>query len=108
VLPLLAAGAASDDCFDNCFKRCIGKDKSMTDYCNYACGMTCGGGPVVDGALRTMNCQLACVRDSCQRLRSSSSGNRYRAMRPHTFSTKAVMPSAMVRRSCGGNITVTR
>ncbi|TKW15164.1 hypothetical protein SEVIR_5G218700v4 [Setaria viridis] len=67
-LPLLAAGAASDDCFENCFKHCVGNDKSMTDYCNYACGMTCGGPD--NGALRTINCQLACVRDSCRRLRA--------------------------------------
>ena len=70
-LPVLA----DKDCFENCFKNCVGNDKSMTDYCNYACGMTCGP----DGALRRptagaalaglpINCQLACVRESCHLL----------------------------------------
>ncbi|KAJ1284141.1 hypothetical protein BS78_03G181800 [Paspalum vaginatum] len=38
---LAVAGASDDDCFANCFKNCVGGDKSMADYCNYACGMTC-------------------------------------------------------------------
>jgi len=72
-LPVLA----DKDCFENCFKNCVGNDKSMTDYCNYACGMTCGP----DGALRRptagaalaglpINCQLACVRESCHPLQA--------------------------------------
>ena len=81
----LAAAAAlpvlADDkeCFENCFKHCVGNDKSMTDYCNYACGMTCGPN---DHALRRplagaaaiaglpINCQLACVRESCHPLQA--------------------------------------
>ena len=83
---VLAAAAAAlpvlaDDkeCFENCFKHCVGNDKSMTDYCNYACGMTCGPN---DHALRRplagaaaiaglpINCQLACVRESCHPLQA--------------------------------------
>ncbi|CAO2190885.1 unnamed protein product [Urochloa humidicola] len=80
-LPLLAAAGVApsvDDCFTICFKRCIANDKSMTDYCNYACGMTCGGGgsdgalhrrpAALAGVLHMMNCQLACVRESCRPL----------------------------------------
>ncbi|CAL4948958.1 unnamed protein product [Urochloa decumbens] len=80
-LPLLAAAGVApsvDDCFTICFKHCIANDKSMTDYCNYACGMTCGGS---DGAPNRqassalasglhMNCQLACIRESCRPLRA--------------------------------------
>ncbi|CAL4975490.1 unnamed protein product [Urochloa decumbens] len=83
-LPLLAAAGAApsvDDCFTICFKHCIANDKSMTDYCNYACGMTCGGsgGPPhrrASSALASsglhihMSCQLACVRESCRPLRA--------------------------------------
>ncbi|PUZ56001.1 hypothetical protein GQ55_5G259500 [Panicum hallii var. hallii] len=72
-LPVLA----DKDCFETCFKHCVANDKSMTDYCNYACGMTCGP----NGALRRplagaaiaglpINCQLACVRESCRRLQA--------------------------------------
>ncbi|CAO2203898.1 unnamed protein product [Urochloa humidicola] len=77
-LPLLAAAGVAvapsvDDCFTICFKHCIANDKSMTDYCNYACGMTCGGSggapphrrPRLAGGIST-NCQLACVRESCR------------------------------------------
>nr|ACG36944.1 hypothetical protein [Zea mays] len=35
-LPLLACGGYAE-CYDYCFKDCISKDKSMRDYCSYAC-----------------------------------------------------------------------
>ncbi|CAM0881571.1 unnamed protein product [Alopecurus aequalis] len=70
VAPLLLAGVARADCFDYCFKNCIANDKSMTDYCNYACDKTCDPGapqrPLATGS--DMGCQLSCARTSCNRL----------------------------------------
>ncbi|WVZ69857.1 hypothetical protein U9M48_018580 [Paspalum notatum var. saurae] len=66
-----ASAPADDDCFANCFKKCVGGDKSMTDYCNYACGMTCGSPDYDDARALQLggaptNCQLACVRTACR------------------------------------------
>jgi len=72
-LPLLADGAYAD-CYNYCFNDCISKDKSMRDYCSYACDKTCAP----DGALwrpiagLPINSQLACVRDSCHRRREGN------------------------------------
>ncbi|KQK08556.1 uncharacterized protein LOC100824590 [Brachypodium distachyon] len=69
VAPLLVlAGVARADCFAYCFKNCIANDKSMTDYCNYACDKTCEGDarPLALGA--DMGCQLSCAKTSCSRL----------------------------------------
>ena len=75
VAPLLLAGVARADCFNYCFKNCIANDKSMTDYCNYACDKTCDPGaprrPLAAGS--DMGCQLSCARASCNRL---APGNR--------------------------------
>uniref|UniRef100_A0A0D9V2I5 Acidic protein n=1 Tax=Leersia perrieri TaxID=77586 RepID=A0A0D9V2I5_9ORYZ len=85
VVPLLASGAYAD-CFAYCYKDCISKDKSMVDYCNYACDKTCGPDKaplVVSSSSRPlaadpgavgrrvgddMDCQLSCAWDSCHRL----------------------------------------
>ena len=68
--PLLLAGVVRADCFAYCFKDCISKDKSMTDYCNYACDKTCDPGapqrPLATGS--DIGCQLSCARASCDRL----------------------------------------
>ncbi|KAF8670908.1 hypothetical protein HU200_050175 [Digitaria exilis] len=69
----LLAGGAYVDCFETCFKNCISNDKSMADYCNYACSLTCGGGgggSPNDAIRRPIDCQFACVRDSCRPLRA--------------------------------------
>ncbi|GJN18520.1 hypothetical protein PR202_gb05690 [Eleusine coracana subsp. coracana] len=69
---LLLAGGAAADCFDYCFKNCVANDKSMTDYCNYACGKTCDPGvlrrhnqqrPLAAGI--PIRCQIDCVKRSC-------------------------------------------
>ena len=73
-LPLLAAGAYAD-CYDFCFKDCISKDKSMRDYCSYACDKTCapdGRRPAqaeAAGGLATA-CHIGCVRGSCHGARA--------------------------------------
>nr|CAB3477498.1 unnamed protein product [Digitaria exilis] len=65
-LPMLAAGGYTE-CYDFCFKDCISKDKSMRDYCSYACDKTCA--PDAPIRRRTddpaMECQIGCVRKSC-------------------------------------------
>ena len=70
-LPLLADGAY-EDCYNYCFNDCISKDKSMREYCSYACDKTCApdadADPIVAAGL-PINCQVACVRDSCHRRR---------------------------------------
>jgi hypothetical protein len=71
--PLLLAGVARADCFDYCFKNCIANDKTMTDYCNYACDKTCAPGapqrPLAAAAAgNDIGCQLSCARNSCNRL----------------------------------------
>jgi len=72
-LPLLADGAYAD-CYNYCFNDCISKDKSMRDYCGYACDKTCAP----DAALwrpiagLPINCQVACVRESCHRRREGN------------------------------------
>lgn len=73
-LPRLADGAYQD-CYNYCFNDCVSKDKSMRDYCSYACDKTCAP----DAALRRrpvaglpINCQLACVRESCHRRRAGN------------------------------------
>ncbi|CAO2179376.1 unnamed protein product [Urochloa humidicola] len=69
-LPLQAAGAYAD-CYDYCFKDCISKDKSMRDYCSYACDKTCSPDAAVTrrrpaaGAGLAFACQVDCVRKSC-------------------------------------------
>uniref|UniRef100_A0ACD5VH37 Uncharacterized protein n=1 Tax=Avena sativa TaxID=4498 RepID=A0ACD5VH37_AVESA len=73
VAPLLLAGVVRADCFSYCFKNCIAKDKSMTDYCNYACDKTCDPGapqrPLdATAAGSDIGCELACARTSCKRL----------------------------------------
>ena len=69
-LPLLADGAY-EDCYNYCFNDCISKDKSMREYCSYACDKTCApdadADPIAAGL--PINCQVACVRDSCHRRR---------------------------------------
>ena len=79
-LPLLAAGACAD-CYDFCFKDCISKDKSMRDYCSYACDKTCapdGRAPrrpaeaaAAAGGL-AIACQIDCVRGSCHGARAGT------------------------------------
>ncbi|KAF0898487.1 hypothetical protein E2562_008088 [Oryza meyeriana var. granulata] len=74
VVVALLAGGADADCFDYCFKDCIARDRSMVDYCNYACDKTCQpdnpalsrpmAAPVVD-----IDYQLSCAWDYCHRLR---------------------------------------
>ncbi|KAK3164683.1 hypothetical protein QOZ80_1AG0023060 [Eleusine coracana subsp. coracana] len=70
----LLAGGTAADCFDYCFKNCVANDKSMADYCNYACGKTCDPGVlrrhqhrplavVVDGI--PIRCQIGCLKRSC-------------------------------------------
>ncbi|OEL35237.1 hypothetical protein BAE44_0003746 [Dichanthelium oligosanthes] len=74
-LPMLAAGAYAD-CFDYCFKDCIAKDRSMRDYCNYACDKTCAPDdalkrrPVAAAGGLAMACQVDCVRKSCHGVRA--------------------------------------
>lgn len=72
-LPLLACGGYAE-CYDYCFKDCISKDKSMRDYCSYACDKTCApdAAPRRPVAGLPINCQLACVRDSCSRRRAGN------------------------------------
>lgn len=72
-LPLLACGGYAE-CYDYCFKDCISKDKSMRDYCSYACDKTCApdAAPRRPVAGLPINCQLACVRDSCRRRRAGN------------------------------------
>ncbi|TVU34367.1 hypothetical protein EJB05_16199 [Eragrostis curvula] len=71
----LLAGGADADCFDYCFKNCIANDKSMADYCNYACGKTCEPGqralPDAAGVqgLLPIRCQIDCVRRNCHGFR---------------------------------------
>lgn len=80
VLPLLAAGAYAD-CYDFCFKDCISKDKSMRDYCSYACDKTCAPDaalhrrPVAVGGL-AIACQTNCVRVSCHGVRAGTISTR--------------------------------
>ncbi|XP_040385963.1 uncharacterized protein LOC102721225 isoform X1 [Oryza brachyantha] len=80
VVVLLGAGGADADCFDYCFKDCISRDRSMIDYCNYACDKTCSPDrPLASSssspprplaaAAGDMGCQLSCAWDSCHRLR---------------------------------------
>jgi hypothetical protein len=70
-LPLLACGGYAE-CYDYCFKDCISKDKSMRDYCSYACDKTCApDARRRRPAVIPMNCQLACVRESCHRRRAA-------------------------------------
>nr|CAB3477497.1 unnamed protein product [Digitaria exilis] len=77
VAALLATGAYAD-CFETCFKNCISNDKSMADYCNYACSLTCGGGggggSPNDAIRRPIDCQFSCVRDSCRPHRADGKG----------------------------------
>ncbi|RLN23814.1 uncharacterized protein C2845_PM07G14260 [Panicum miliaceum] len=70
-LPLLAAGAYAD-CYDFCFKDCISKDKSMRDYCSYACDKTCApdGRALRRPASAAAECQIDCVRGSCHGARA--------------------------------------
>lgn len=71
---MLLAGGADADCFDYCYKNCIANDRSMADYCNYACDKTCEPGvplrPLVAAGGGGMGCQLSCARTSCNRLRA--------------------------------------
>lgn len=71
---LLLAGGTDADCFDYCYKNCIANDRSMADYCNYACDKTCEPGvplrPLVAAGGGGMGCQLSCARTSCNRLRA--------------------------------------
>jgi hypothetical protein len=71
---LVLAGGADADCFDYCYKNCIGNDKSMADYCNYACDKTCEPGlllrqrPLAAAAVvggTPLRCQIDCVRRNC-------------------------------------------
>lgn len=72
-LPLLADGAYAD-CYNYCFNDCISKDKSMRDYCSYACDKTCApDGAALWRPTIAAGCQFACARDSCHRRRE---GNR--------------------------------
>ncbi|XP_062202049.1 uncharacterized protein LOC133904580 [Phragmites australis] len=71
----LLAGGADADCFDYCFKNCVANDKSMAEYCTYACDKTCAPDALLQRPLATVGglpiqCQLACVRASCHRLRA--------------------------------------
>ena len=79
-LPPLAAGAYAD-CYDFCFKDCISKDKSMRDYCSYACDKTCapdGRAPrrpaeaAAAGGGLAIACQIDCVRGSCHGARAGT------------------------------------
>nr|ACG47825.1 hypothetical protein [Zea mays] len=72
-LPLLVGGAYAD-CYNYCFNDCMNKDKSMRDYCSYACDKTCApdAAPRRPVAGLPINCQLACVRDSCSRSRADA------------------------------------
>ncbi|KAF8670907.1 hypothetical protein HU200_050174 [Digitaria exilis] len=64
-LPMLAAGGYTE-CYDFCFKDCISKDKSMRDYCSYACDKTCApDAPIRRRTEPAMECQIGCVRKSC-------------------------------------------
>ncbi|CAO2183481.1 unnamed protein product [Urochloa humidicola] len=78
-LPLQAAGAYAD-CYDYCFKDCISKDKSMRDYCSYACDKTCSPDASASAAVTRRRpaaiagglgfaCQVDCVRKSCSGVR---------------------------------------
>ncbi|CAO2208562.1 unnamed protein product [Urochloa humidicola] len=74
-LPLLAADAYAD-CYDYCFKDCISKDKSMRDYCSYACDKTCAPDdaarrPAAAAGL-AFACQVDCARTSCLGVRPES------------------------------------
>jgi hypothetical protein len=94
-LLMLAAGGADADCFDYCYKNCIADDKSMADYCNYACAKTCeprllGQRPlpaavVVGGT--PLRCQIDCVRRTCTGQRKGM---------------YAVQSSAMNKKNCPG------
>ncbi|CAL4962872.1 unnamed protein product [Urochloa decumbens] len=71
-LPMLAAGAYAD-CYDYCFKDCISKDKSMRDYCSYACDKTCAPDAAAEPrrpAAGAFACQVDCVRTSCHGVRA--------------------------------------
>ncbi|CAO2165399.1 unnamed protein product [Urochloa humidicola] len=77
-LPLQAAGAYAD-CYDYCFKDCISKDKSMRDYCSYACDKTCSPDAAAVVTTRRLPaasaglafaCQVDCVRKSCSGVRA--------------------------------------
>ncbi|KAG8051458.1 hypothetical protein GUJ93_ZPchr0001g29719 [Zizania palustris] len=78
VAVLLLAGGADADCFDYCYRNCIANNRSMVDYCNYACDKTCqpdkrpplARRPLAGGDM--LGCQLSCARDSCHRLRPDS------------------------------------
>jgi hypothetical protein len=94
-LLMLAAGGADADCFDYCYKNCIADDKSMADYCNYACAKTCEPGllgqrplpaAVVVGGT-PLRCQIDCVRRTCTGQRKGM---------------YAVQSSAMNKKNCPG------
>ncbi|XP_062184969.1 uncharacterized protein LOC133888657 [Phragmites australis] len=74
----LLAGGADADCFEYCFKNCVANDKSMADYCNYACDKTCAPDalqrPLATVGGLPIHCQLACVRKSCHRLPTDGEG----------------------------------
>ncbi|KAL6614999.1 hypothetical protein ACP70R_037269 [Stipagrostis hirtigluma subsp. patula] len=79
VVALLLAGGADADCFSYCFKNCVANDKSMADYCNYACDKTCEPGApqrpqaaLVGGG--TLQCQFTCARTTCRSFATGGEG----------------------------------
>ncbi|KAJ1284142.1 hypothetical protein BS78_03G181900 [Paspalum vaginatum] len=67
-LLVVGGGASYADCYDYCFKDCMSKDKNMRDYCSYACDKTCSPDAAALAGVVPVDCQFACVEESCRRL----------------------------------------